>query len=113
MKTTIMLAANASEAAYGRKAQGETEFLNKAGLETITEESYPSNFDGSIKQFTVRAFARTQSPHDASGVPVLIIAIKGSASFVDWITNFNSDPAESSFVVCFFIRFNEMPLTRI
>jgi hypothetical protein len=103
MKTIIMLAANASEAAYGRNALPEPEFLNKAGLKTVREEAYPPSFDGSIKQLALRAFVPTQPLHDVTEPQILIIAVKGSASFIDWITNFNGDPVESRFVVCIVI----------
>jgi hypothetical protein len=98
MKALIMMAANASETAYERKPPQETDFLTKAGLKLEKEESFPASADGTLKQLSVLAFLPVASPNTA-GPKDLVIAIRGSASLVDWLTDFNGDPVASPFVV--------------
>lgn len=96
----ILLAAHASEFAYGRKIPQERQILDEARLRLVNEEDFPASFDGSTKQLAVRVFAPLESGSNASvEANTVIISVRGSASLVDWITNFNGDAIETEFVV--------------
>ncbi|KAK0710602.1 Alpha/Beta hydrolase protein [Lasiosphaeris hirsuta] len=95
----ILLAAHASEFAYGRKIPQEGQILDEARLRLLNEEDFPASLDGRTKRFTVRVFAPLKTGINASAEPnTVIISVRGSATFVDWITNFNGDAIEAGFV---------------
>ncbi|KAF0634750.1 hypothetical protein FPSE5266_20417 [Fusarium pseudograminearum] len=98
-KSYIMLAAAASEAAYGRHPTDQSSLQEQTGLTPLSEELFGNSYDGSIKQLAVSVYSPAQPLEGETHPKTLAIAIRGSVSFVDWITNFNGDPIESQFVV--------------
>ncbi len=98
-KSYIMLAATASEAAYGRHPTNKSSLQDQTGLISLSEETFGASYDGSIKQLAVGVYSPSQPLEGVTAPKTLVVAIRGSVSFVDWITNFNGDPVESQFVV--------------
>ena len=94
-----MLAAAASEAAYGRHPADRSSLQEQTDLIPLSKELFGSSYDGSIKQLAVGVYSQSQPPEGEPRPNTVVIAIKGSVSFVDWITNFNGDPVEAQFVV--------------
>jgi len=94
-----MLAAAASEAAYRRHPIDQTSLQGQTGLIPLSEELFGASYDGSIKQLAVGVYSPSQPLERETRPKTLVIAIRGSVSFVDWITNFNGDPLDSQFVV--------------
>jgi hypothetical protein len=94
-----MLAAAASEAAFGRHPTDQSSLQEQTGLIPRSEELFGASYDGSIKQLAVGVYSSSQPLEGETRPKTLVIAIRGSVSFVDWITNFNGDPVESQFVV--------------
>ncbi|KIL84691.1 alpha beta-hydrolase [Fusarium avenaceum] len=107
-KSYIMLAAAASEAAYGRHPTDLSSLQEQTGLIPLSEEVFGNSYDGSIKQLAVSVYSPSQSLAGETHPKTLAIAIRGSVSFVDWITNFNGDPIESQFVS----KPNQAPLNK-
>ncbi|KAK5744774.1 hypothetical protein LTR17_001850 [Elasticomyces elasticus] len=99
-KSCVMLAVAASEAAYGKISMDRSSLQKRIGLEHHAEELCSASYDGSIKQLSIHIYSAVQPPEMETGSEkTLIVAIRGSVSFVDWITNFNGCPVESEFVV--------------
>jgi hypothetical protein len=94
-----MLAAAASEAAYGRHPANKSTLQKQTGLIPVAEELFDASYDGSIKQLAIGVYSPSQPLEGETYPKTLVVAIRGSVSFVDWITNFNGDPVDSQFVV--------------
>ena len=95
----VQLAAQCSKAAYANGAAavlpttGETASSGIAIFDEATERSKASK-DGMIKACMITT-NKTESCHS------LIIAIRGTASLVDWIVNLDGEPeAAGDFLVC-------------
>jgi len=66
----------------------------------VSEKTFEPSFDGSIKQVAVRLLApQGGGESDELQEKTLIVAIRGTASFADWMVNLNGDPVDTLFLV--------------
>jgi hypothetical protein len=70
-------------------------------MTSVSKVGFQPSFDGSVKQVAVRLLVPSIQDKDTdSRKSTLIVAIKGTVSFADWMVNFNGDPVEAQFLVC-------------